>query len=398
MPLPDNQPARILFASFVGDNRWSGMGKWTHSIADCLSVIGHRPSTWFANDFPGVEQWHRWGVLLYPVALAWRVWKHRTRFDAVIVHEASGFWCCLMRRLGFPLPPIVAMCHNVESKLFHEMVGFSAQGLAVVPWASRLKAPLLRLWQSDGTIRMADHVICLSSVDRDYLVGRLHVSADRITRITNGVAAEHIPTEPPLEGKRVLFVGGWLDVKGRRVLPALWTKIRATTPRASLTILGAGQAPEIVLNDFSPEDRASVTVIPRVTGQWEMAEHYSQHDVYLMASLSEGSSLALLEALAAGIPVVATRVGGNGDIIAHNQNGLLFAPTDIEEGAAHVSRLLEDHGAALRLRDAGRQTAQKLDWRQTTGALLAACEKAIGRTLETLPVPESSPQGTAPLR
>jgi glycosyltransferase involved in cell wall biosynthesis len=122
-----------------------------------------------------------------------------------------------------------------------------------------------------------------------------------------------------------------------------------------------------------------------------MSDHYSQHDVYLMASLSEGSSLALVEALAAGLPVVATRVGGNGDIITHDRNGLLFAPTDSEDGAAHVSRLLEDRGSALRLREQGLRTAQRLDWRQTTDSLLSACEKAIGHTLEIRPTKEPSP-------
>jgi glycosyltransferase involved in cell wall biosynthesis len=365
-------PLRILLVSFVGDNRWSGMGKWTHSIADCLAELGHKPSLWFLEDFPQFRNRWRWAVLLFPPVLAWRIWKRRGDFDVVVIHEPSGFWYGLMRRIGCHIPPMIAMCHNVESKHQRELVEYASHGLAVVPWASRLKVPLFRRWQSDGAIRLADHAICLSSVDREYLLRRLKLPSQRVTVMMNGVSPEPFCAKRKSGRGRVLFVGGWLDVKGRRVLPGLWSKVRARISTATLTIVGAGLSPEIVLRDFASEDRVSITVISRLTSEPELLAQYAEHDLFLMPSLSEGSSLALLEAMAAGLPVVATAVGGNPDIVTHGVSGLLFAPGDSDQGAAHICRLLEDSATAARLGRAGHERARLLSWHESCRALISA--------------------------
>lgn len=380
--------SRILMASLVGNNRWSGMGKWSHSIADCLRELGHEPTVWFVEDFPRFVNRRRWAVLFFPLALACRIWKRRNDFDVVVIHEPSGFWYGLMRRLGCKIPPMVAMCHNVESKHHGEMVRYASRGLAVMPRVSRLKVPLFRIWQSDGAIRFADHVICLSGIDREYLVSRLRVPSQRVTLMINGVSTEHFGPKPHGCGGRVLFVGGWLDLKGRRVLPGLWSKVRARFSTARLTIVGAGRPAEHVLDDFASEDRASVMVISRLTSELELMAQYANHDVFLLPSLSEGSSLALLEAMAAGLPVVATAVGGNADIVTDGVNGLLFAPADPDQGAAHVCRLLEDPAIAAGLGQAARDRAQMLSWHQSCQALVSAVAAATAGADRSLPQEE----------
>ena len=374
------------------------MGKWTHSVTDCLRQLGHEPSVWFAEDFPRFASRQRWAVLLFPLALAWRIWKRRGDFDVIVIHEPSGFWYGLMRRMGFQIPPMIAMCHNVESKHHREMVGYASLGLAVVPWASRLKVPLFRIWQSDGAIRFADHAICLSSIDREYLLGRLRVPSQRVTLMINGVSPEQFWAKRSQGGRRVLFVGGWLNVKGRRLLPGLWSMIRARVSTATLTIVGAGQPSELVLRDFASEDRGSVSVISRLTSELELVAQYADHDVFLLPSLSEGSSLALLEVMAAGLPVVATAVGGNPDIVTDGVDGLLFPPADLEKGAAHVCRLLEDRATASRLGKAARARAEMLSWHQSCQALVSAVAAATGtyrfRTQEERPMASTSREGS----
>ena len=78
-------------------------------------------------------------------------------------------------------------------------------------------------------------------------------------------------------------------------------------------------------------------------------------DIFVLPSLTEGYSVALLEACAAGLPIVATRVGGNGEIVRHGFNGLLVPSGDVEALATALSTLLADEGARRSLGAAGRR-------------------------------------------
>lgn len=354
------------------------MGKWTHRVAEGLIQLGHAPTVWFADDFRAVKRTGRLSVLVFPVALAIRICNLRSRFDAVVIHEPSGLWYGLLRRLFPTLPPMIVMCHNVESKHFAELLHAASHGLATVPLATRIKAPLFRLWQTDGAIRMADHVVCLSAIDRNYLVNRLRCRPDRVTHQVNGVAPESfLHRGNVLSGQRVLFVGGWLDTKGRRLLPSIWSQVRVRFPHSRLTMVGTGQPAEQVLREFDPLDRASITVISHLTDEAEMTLQYAAHDLFLMPSLSEGCPLSLLEAIAAALPVVAARVGGIPDVITHGENGLLFDPVDPSEAAAQVCYLIADPVAGLRISRAGQERVRALTWVAASQAL----ERTIKMTL-----------------
>lgn len=384
-PREDRPPAperrlRILLTSFVENNQWTGMGKWACRMAKGLAQRGHVPAVWFADDFPTVRRLGRLAVLLFPAALAARLWRVRSEFDAFVVHEPGGLWYGLLRRLFPSLPPMVVMCHNVESKYFGKLLQAAAVGLATVPPGMRLKTRLFRLWQSDGAIRLADHVLCLSTIDRDYLVDRLGCRPDRVTRLVNGVAAENFWHRPERSrGRRVLFVGGWLDVKGRRLLPPLWSQVHARFPDARLTVVGTGRPLETVLADFRPADRESVSVIPLLTSEAEMRVLFAAHDLFLMPSLSEGSPLALLEAMATMLPAVAAGVGGIPDMITHGVDGLLFRPLDPADGADQVGRLLADPDEAARLGRAGQERVRALTWEAASHALARTVETTVDR-------------------
>lgn len=82
-------------------------------------------------------------------------------------------------------------------------------------------------------------------------------------------------------------------------------------------------------------------------------------DALVFSSLREGLSMAMLEAMAAGVPVVATAVGGTPELITHGVTGLLVAPGRPEDLADAVVSLLEDAPAADRLRDAARRRVEE---------------------------------------
>jgi glycosyltransferase involved in cell wall biosynthesis len=270
------------------------------------------------------------------------------------------------------------MCHNVESRNFRDLLQAARHRLARVPASTRLKTPMFRLWQSDGAIRNADHVLCLSSLDQRYITGELGVPTDRVTRLTN--APSVIPADaPPVRALHsALFVGGWLDVKGRRTLPILWERVVAEHPEARLTIVGAGCPEAEVLRDFPAAVRETVTVKPIITDPDDMQLQYREHDLFLMPSLSEGSPLSLLDAMAAGRVVVASSVGGIPDVVRHGVDGLLYESLDPELGAAAVIRLIHDPALGRRLAASAAQRARAFDWASAAGALCDAAYRIVG--------------------
>jgi glycosyltransferase involved in cell wall biosynthesis len=85
-------------------------------------------------------------------------------------------------------------------------------------------------------------------------------------------------------------------------------------------------------------------------------------DVFVLPSRHEGLSTALLEAMAMGVPVVATRVGGNPELVEHGETGLLVDP-DPEQLARAIALLLEDRGLAKRLAEsAARVVRERYSW------------------------------------
>lgn len=82
-------------------------------------------------------------------------------------------------------------------------------------------------------------------------------------------------------------------------------------------------------------------------------------DVFILPSLSEGFSNAVLEAMAAGVPVIATSVGGNGEAVIPEKTGLLVAPADSDAIAAAVLRLYHSPSLAAAMGTAARQRAQE---------------------------------------
>jgi glycosyltransferase involved in cell wall biosynthesis len=367
---------KVFFASFVSDASETGMGKWTHRVAEGLGVLGHDVTLLFSKDFQKLQQLGAVGRHVYPVALALRLLRHRDRFDVVAVHEPSGFWYGGLRRWVRSLPPMVSISYGVESRNFEEMRKAAASGLGRISTKAVVKTALLRTWQTDGALAFADHIVVPAEADRDYLINISAVPAVNISVASSG--ADLLDDISDHSTKQVLCISSWIPEKGSLSLPAIWEQIVVSVPDARLRVAGAGLPAEQVRQSFPASCRNTVEVLSTFT-QDALVDVARGANVFLLPSMREGSPLALLEAMAMGLTPVASRVGGVPEILTGDLRELSYERFDSERAAVLVIDLLRNPERAASLGRLARSRAQELTWARTAKIVESACLQALRR-------------------
>ncbi len=110
----------------------------------------------------------------------------------------------------------------------------------------------------------------------------------------------------------------------------------------------------------------------------ELGSAFASADAFIFPSRTETLGLVLLEAMAAGCPVVAARSGGIPDIVTDGVNGYLFEPsTDIDSAITATVRLLQQQQERTQIRENARQEAERWGWAAATHQLEDYYHKAI---------------------
>lgn len=208
------------------------------------------------------------------------------------------------------------------------------------------------------TFARADRFIVLSSQWQDFYMRRCGVPAERIAVLRNPTALP--ATVPDRRGRtrvQFLFLGrigarkGSFDLlRAFRALPI------ALRERASLVLAGDGQVDE--LRDESRDLAAHVTVHSWIdTAQRDALLVAS--DVFVLPSYHEGVPMALLEAMAQGLPVISTPVGGIPDAVTNEVEGALVEAGDVAALTRALARFIEDEALRLACGRAARARAEQ---------------------------------------
>ncbi|HZV37246.1 MAG TPA: glycosyltransferase, partial [Pseudoxanthomonas sp.] len=137
-----------------------------------------------------------------------------------------------------------------------------------------------------------------------------------------------------------------------RLLQALHA-LRAQVPQAVLAVVGDGQMRHALQDEA---DGLGLRDAVRFLGDRDdVPRLLAGMEAFALPSLSEGYSVALLEACAAGLPIVATDVGGNREIVRDGRNGRLVAAADAAAFASALAQVMRDPGLAERMGMAGRE-------------------------------------------
>jgi glycosyltransferase involved in cell wall biosynthesis len=167
------------------------------------------------------------------------------------------------------------------------------------------------------------------------------------------VAARRTRVGLPENRRYVICVARFHPVKDHATLLGAFAIVAARRPDTDLLLVGDGPLrPELERH----VDQLGITSRVQFLGvRGDVPALLSASDVFALTSVSEAASLTLLEAMAAGLPVVVTNVGGNPEIVRSGIDGLLVARGDAQVAADALSAVLENHVQATAMGRAGRQ-------------------------------------------
>ncbi|MEX0745171.1 MAG: glycosyltransferase family 4 protein [Phycisphaeraceae bacterium] len=264
-------------------------------------------------------------------------------------------------------------------------VAMLAGHLAGLPFSFTLHGPAIfyepRRWRLDEKTSRARFVACISWFCRSQAMlfaarkdwPKLHVVHCGVDLALFAARRHDGP------GGRVLFVGRLAAVKGVAVLLEAMAEVVRQCPQAELTLVGDGA------------DRGE---LERLAGELGVAAHVrfvgyrspsevrallEASDLFVLPSFAEGVPVVLMEAMAAGVPVVATRVAGVSELVEDGVAGRLVHPGDSEALTRAMAALLNDAALRQRMGDAGRAAVrQEFDVRREAHRLRLLFE-ASGR-------------------
>ncbi|WP_162909971.1 glycosyltransferase family 4 protein [Aggregatilinea lenta] len=271
----------------------------------------------------------------------YKLWRLMRQFKPDVVHThtaKAGF----VGRLAAWLARVPVRVHTFHGHVFRGYFG---------PQKTQM---FLRLERLAG--RITDKLITISPMLKDELVNEFHIApAGKFTIVPLGLdlapfeaAPRHagtfrvtfgIPADAPLVG----IVGRLVPIKNHALFLLMAAQIHTSQPDVRFAIVGDG---ELRADLEARVEALGLRDVVIFTGwQHDLRAAYSDMDALVISSLNEGTPVSVIEALAAGVPVVATAVGGIPDLLRHGQYGRLVPVDDPAALADAVCAALVDTDA-----------------------------------------------------
>jgi len=249
---------------------------------------------------------------------------------------------------------------------------------SVYEWYSPLQWAIKR-WIALGSAA----VVANSQAGADYAANRAGIRRERIDVVRNGIVLPELDATKVKDrdggALRLLFVGRLVAHKNLECLLRAFSRVVERLPHTNLDVVGDGP-----LRTALEAQVQQLGIVNRVHFHGErndVVSFLANSDIFVIASHREGLSNAVMEAMGAGLPVVASNVGGNPELVVHECTGMLFPPDDHESLAQMLLELLENSEKRQRLAKESRDVARRFnDPRRMTAELEGIYERCIFET------------------
>lgn len=223
-------------------------------------------------------------------------------------------------------------------------------------------------WASKGLARITGKMIADSKNVSDYMIHETGLPSQKIRVIYNGIDLERFERKTDVlaarrrlglaEKDRVIgIVARLAPVKNHALLIDAFRVVVKQTPHVKLLIVGDGELRKDL--EKQSERLGLGKQVEFLGAREDIPEILPLMDLFVLSSESEGLSISLLEAMAAGLPVVATRVGGTPELVLHGETGLLVPSGRPLDLADTIIRLLAQPALVAQYGRAGRERARR---------------------------------------
>jgi glycosyltransferase involved in cell wall biosynthesis len=239
-----------------------------------------------------------------------------------------------------------------------------------------------------GLSVLTDRLIALTEAERQDHLDREVGKLDRFAVVPSGIDRERFrkaraqgKQQPDWfgcpAGSQIVGSVGWLtDIKGHQYLIEAVSKLKQDFPSLHLVIVGSGDRHDALLQQA---ELAGLGDAVHFLGHRDDVEScLAGMDLFVLPSLNEGMGRALVEAMSAGLPVIASRVGGIPAVISHEQTGLLVPPGNAGALADAIRRLLDRPDWAQQL---GLAAGRSVDSRYGSRSMVCAIESIFAEAL-----------------
>jgi glycosyltransferase involved in cell wall biosynthesis len=279
-------------------------------------------------------------------SLAWLIFKEKP--DVVHTHSSKAG---ILGRLAAKTAGVAHIVHTPHGHVFYGHFGTLTSRFFL--WIERLFS------------KITDRVVALTDGEKNDYINLAVCRPDKLLKIHSGVDLKRFlqPSENQVEKKRSLgldqnaivigFVGWLLPIKGPAFLLKAMEHVWPDYPQAALIMVGKGKL-DVELRAQALRMNANGRV--KFLGWREdISEIMPIFDLLVLPSLNEGMGRVLVEAMAAGKPVVASEAGGIPDLVKHGVTGYLVPPANEKALAKGIKKLLNDPESAKRMGQRGKE-------------------------------------------
>lgn len=366
-------------------------------VRPILRAIGRlalrRPAALFSVLLSALRTGHR-----TPQARLWQVFYF---VEAVVLHRAMterGLRHVHVHHANVPADVARLACR----------LGNAIDGPGTWHWSLSLHGSaefsMIHQWDIAAKVRDARAIACISDFCRAQimpLVEEEHWAKMSVVRM--GIDPARFAPRPedaevthgagaPL---RLLTVGRLDPVKGFPILLNAVADLVARGRRVELRIVGKGPMESRLEAQIAALGLGGVVELVGALNEDGVIEQLQRADVFVMSSFNEGLPVVLMEAMAAGVPVITTQVGAVSELITHGVSGLIVPPTNAAALAAAVTRLHDDVALRASMAEAGRVAVNEEFVMAKTGERITAFLRAAVLTDPTGPTGSTVGSGSA---